>query len=142
MASDLGIPRLSKIERGEDFWRLMDELADDKSGFVHNKTILVDAFRQGKLFGLRVEETDAMFKRQAWKDTVFCKGSYYLLPCLCIRHGVRGSYIATIIWTHSRARRKGFARTLVKLLKIKEADTPLPESTDFWDAMGIYPKIS
>mgnify|MGYP000353751366 CR=1 FL=1 len=44
---------------------------------------------------------------------------------------------AIIIWTHTRARRNGFAKKLVNLLNIQYAYNPLPESIDFWKACNI-----
>jgi|TARA_B110000037_G_C17040249_1_gene473357 hypothetical protein len=34
---DWGEIKLAKINSGNDFWCLMDELYDDQSGFIHNK---------------------------------------------------------------------------------------------------------
>jgi hypothetical protein len=88
------------IESGYDFWALFDELVDDESGFVNNRGIIANAYREGQLFGLRLSETDSMRNRQARTDPIFCAGSYnYLLPTFCVT-GAEGT--CDIIWTHTR----------------------------------------
>jgi len=131
--ADWGDLRVVQIEAGADFWHLLDALVDDRSGFWHNRRILADAFRLGQLYGLRVDETDAMVTRKARKDAAFCPGSYFLLPCFCVKVDAA----VEIIWTHSRVRRRGCARTLVWDLEILEALHPLPESEEFWRSCGI-----
>lgn len=125
---------VTRIEDASDFWCLFDELFDDDSGFVHNRDVLLDAFKSGNLYGLRVEETKLM-RRDHPLFAVDAYGSYswYLLPCLCVKR----DNIAEIIWTHTRARRNGFAKKMVEQLGITKANHPLPESKDFWRAVGI-----
>jgi len=113
-----------------DFWSIMDELYievcnSDGTGFWHNRGTILDAYSKGNLYGLRVNETDEMFKRG------------YLLPCFCVKEGDE----AILLWTHTRARRRGFAKKLVELLEIKSADWPLPESLGFWQKCGIDPYV-
>jgi len=117
----------------EDFWSIYDEMENDNSGFLANRSIILDAWKAGNMYGLQVEETEAMYERQACYDRLFCARSYYLLPCFCIKNDNK----AEIIWTHSRARGKGFARKLVQMLNITEAYQPLPESIGFWEKCGI-----
>ena len=128
--NDWGEIKLIKIESGDDFWTLLDELKDDKSGFFCNKNVIVSAYKDGNLYGLQVEETDSMYERGARSDTIL---SWYLLPCFCIME----NNTAIIIWTHTRARKNGFAKKLVELLKIKYAYDPLPDSLDFWRKCNI-----
>lgn len=130
-----------------DFWSIMDELYievcnSDGTGFWHNRGTILDAYSKGNLYGLRVDETDAMFKRGAMGDPVFCRQlngavSWYLLPCFCVKEGDE----AILLWTHTRARRRGFAKKLVELLEIKSAYWPLPESLGFWQKCGIDPYV-
>jgi hypothetical protein len=121
-----------KIEREADFWALYDELVNDKSGFLANRSSLLEAYREGNLYSLGVCETDAMRK----SDPIFCPETDYLLPCLCIR---RGS-VAEIVWTHTRARRLGLGRRLVNLLGITGARRVMPESEIFWGRLGFLPE--
>ena len=131
-----------------DFWSIMDELYievcnSDGTGFWHNRGTILDAYSKGNLYGLRVDETHEMFKRgNARDDPVFCKQltgevSWYLLPCFCVKKGDE----AILLWTHARARRRGFAKKLVELLNIKRAYYPLPESLGFWQKCGIDPYL-
>jgi len=124
---------LQKIDNAFDFWALIDELASDDSEFIYNKETLLDSYVSGNLYGLRITESTPMYKSMTRGHPLFCKDSFYLLPCLCVKNDEK----AVIIWTHSRARKMGFAKLLVKLLNIKYADTPLPESIGFWKKIGI-----
>lgn len=128
---DWGPIRLEKVDDANTFWALISSLHDDNSGFVHNKGLILDAYCSGNLFTLRVRETDRMYERGAGRDPIFCMpGPLYVLPCLCVRDGVK----ADIVWTHSKARRNGFAKKLIRLLGIVEADNRLPGSEAFWEA--------
>lgn len=125
--------KLVQIEEGNEFWNLIDELIDDESGFMFNRNILVEAYKNGNLFGLRVNETESMYKRGARSDDIFCKDSYYLLPCFCIKEGDK----AIILWVHTKARLNGFAKLLIRLLDIKRTSYQLPESVGFWKKLNI-----
>ena len=94
---------------------------------------ILDAFQSGNLF-----EPKDMYQRGARNDPVFCRDyrgclSFYLLPCLC----VFDNEILSIIWAHSRARKRGLATTLLKLLNVKTISNPLPESLEFWEKSGF-----
>lgn len=135
---DWGEIKLLKVgfEDGSDFWCIYDELCDDKSEFLNNRTYILDAYKNGNLYGLRVNESDQMYKRGAYLDTIFCKDSFYLLPCFCIKEDNN----AIIIWTHTRARRMGFAKTLIKLLNIEYAKPPILTGSDqFWTKCNVKP---
>lgn len=140
--TDYGNIELININETDDFWSLYDELVADKSCFIHNRNTLLEAFKEDRLYGLRIEETDSMFKRRARQDDVFCKNaSLYLLPCLCIVNNEHTKII--IIWTHTRARRRGFAKKMVEMITKQECSAPmipsypLPDSILFWNACGF-----
>jgi hypothetical protein len=130
--NEWGEIKLTQID-SDDFWYLFYELCDDKSGFLDNKKTILEAYKDGKLYGLRVNETNQMYKRGVRRDTIFCENSWYLLPCFCVKEDNK----AIIIWTHSRARKMGFAKKLVKLLNIEFAVNPLPESIEFWKKCNV-----
>lgn len=132
---DWGEICLTKIDSG-DFWRIIDELIDDNSGFIHNKETILDGFKDNRLYGLRVNETDSMYKNDVFLDKIFCKNSWYLLPCFCMM-AKDSDVTVDIMWVHSRARGKGFGREMVKLLNIQYADTPLQSSLGFWERCGV-----
>ena len=128
---------LHKIEEPSYFWGLFDELLDDQSEFICNKDTILEAYKNGNMYGLMVEETDGMYKNLENED-LFChdmsgERQGYLLPCFCITN----DSTAIIIWTHTRARRKGFATKLVNLLKIECVQLSLPESINFWKSCNI-----
>ena len=129
---DWGEIKVARID-SNDFWRLFDELCDDKSGFFYNRSTILEAYKNETLYGLRVSETDSMYERGARMDNIFGEDSWYLLPCFCIKEDNK----AIIIWTHTRARKLGFARKMVELLKIEFAWNPLPESIGFWDKCNV-----
>lgn len=145
--NDWGRIQLVQIT-ADEFWYLFYELCDDKSGFLNNKRTILQAYKDGTLYGLCVSETPGMCERDARLDDVFCKiyespddgtgGKYcdvsqYLLPCFCVAENSK----AVILWTHPRARKRGFARTLVELLHILYVWNPLPESIGFWERCNI-----
>jgi hypothetical protein len=127
--------KLCQIDEN-DFWCLIDELFDDKSGFCNNRRTILEAYKNDNLYGLRVDETDKMYENRERENNIFCKYSWYLLPCFCVKE----SNNAIIIWTHSRARKMGFAKKLVNLLDIKYASNPLPDSLDFWRKCNVETK--
>ena len=136
---DWGKVIIHKIETGDDVLILFNELVNDNSGFIHNMSFLLDAFKDGNLYGLSVIETNDMFERNARIDKEFCKdinghpAGWYLLPCLCVKNGDK----CELIWSHTRIRNRGFARTLIQLLQLKYASNVLLESSGFWDKCNV-----
>jgi hypothetical protein len=127
---DWGELKLVQID-SNDFWCLYYELSNDKSGVLCNRTEILEAYKDGNLYGLTVDETKLMYARDAHTDKIFCDNSHYLLPCLCVKE----NNSAKFIWIHTRARRMGIAKKLIELLQIKYAWKPLPASLDFWKKM-------
>ena len=135
---DWGEIKLVQIDDPSEFWELIDELCDDKSGFYHNRKTLLEAYKNGNLYGLRVHETKQMYRKGARMDKIFCCDSFgcpswYLLPCLCVKE----NNTAIIIWRHTRERKMGFAKKLVSSLCIERADNPLPDSIGFWRKCNV-----
>ena len=126
---------LYRVKHSEAFWCLMDELNNDSSGFLHNRATILDAYVNGNLYGLQLNENKHYDLNPF--DSIYCNCyiscQYYLFPCFCIKENDK----AIIIWTHTRARNKGFAKKLVELLKIKSVYNPLPESIGFWEKCNI-----
>lgn len=110
--------RIKKIKDGDCFWRLYSELEDDTSGYLNSRSDLVEAFKEENLYGLEIKGNDL----------------YFLLPCLCI---VKDSTVS-VVWTHTRARRKGFGIMLMKLLKVRNVYNPSLDSIPFWKACGLH----
>lgn len=125
--------KLEQITDGDDFWCLINELIDDKSGFMCNKSMIVEAYKHGNLYGLRMNETNLMYKNDARAHKIFCKDSFYLLPCFCIKDDQE----AIILWVHTRARLNGFGKLLIQELGIKVTRNLLHDSIGFWEKLNI-----
>jgi hypothetical protein len=97
-----------------DLQAILSELKFDVFEFHVN--IVLDAWETGDLYGLEVTETDSMNNRNARKDDIFCVNTSYLLPCFCIKQ----DNIVALLWTHPRAREKGFATKLLADLKLEK----------------------
>lgn len=135
MEKDWGELKLTTFN-GCDLLLLFNEMIEDQSDFVHNFGSILDAFKVGNLYGLCVDETQEMFDKNEQSNPIFIQSTQYLLPCFCI---VDEDHV-DLIWTHSRARRCGFARKMVELLNITNARNPLPGSESFWEKCGIPTK--
>jgi hypothetical protein len=129
--SDYGEINLIKIEASDEFWAIMDELVDDGSGFVANRGMILDAYSMGNLFGLCASGVVSGAKLEC--ESIFCDVGKCLIPCFCVKDGCR----AILIWTHTRARNRGFAKRMVELLEITTAYFPIPDSIGFWEKCGI-----
>jgi ribosomal protein S18 acetylase RimI-like enzyme len=140
--ADWGGIALHPVVSSGDFFSLMDELADDESDFMHDRNMLLDAFVEHNLYSLRVTETPSMFERFAGADPVFCSPTtvttFYMLPCFCIVD--EGTVYC--VWTHSRARRRGFGWHMVKLSRATTVYRPISEYAGFWRACGLAVKNS
>jgi ribosomal protein S18 acetylase RimI-like enzyme len=138
MQADYGRIYLSQIDDAKTLWRLIDSLKDDGCGFVHNIPELIEAYKYNKLYGLRVDDTDAMIERGARKDPIFVPGSLYLLPCFVvldkeIDFSVKEPHTAYMIWVHKNWRRLGLGTQMVRQANVRKAHEPLEESMDFWN---------
>jgi hypothetical protein len=129
------------IERSEDFWALFDEMVDDQCSFLHNRSTILDSFKNKNLYGLILEENDYLWNNRNQLNPIdnqlFCRdriSSLYLFPLFCIKEN---NNECLFIWNHSRNRRKGLAKKLVQLLKIEKIWNPLQDSLPFWESCGI-----
>ena len=106
---DWGTIHLLQIVDGNDFCCILEEMND---GTVIHKHRFAEAYRDGNLFGLYVEETDDMFSREAYNDPIFCQNSSYLLPCTAIK---RNGFIQSV-WSHERVKGYRFEKHLIRML--------------------------
>lgn len=127
------------VSTSQQFWAIIDEIQNDKSNFWYNRNSLLDAYHEGRVYRMTVEENDFMFERRAYNDPIFCRTYYdehifYTLPAFCTWK--RGEdNVCEMIWTHSRARRLGIGRAFVEQLEIVRADRPIEDAKPFWDAV-------
>ncbi len=111
----------------------MDELQNDASPFWNNRAILLDAFVDKRLYGLKIED---LVEDQ--EDPIFARSNdgivaHRLLPCLCVV-GKVDEESCEIVWVHTRARRLGIASAMLNQLFIQSAHNELEQAKPFWDA--------
>ena len=121
-------------------------------GFYHNRAWIIDAYKQGCLFGLQVSENYAMYKdkdsrmnpifmkkRRAWPfsvNTGQCDFSHSI-PCFAVVEDKANGKECSMLWVAERARNYGFGSTLVRERAVTYASDVLIESTGFWDKVGF-----
>ena len=44
---------------------ILEELTDDKSGFLYNMSVIFEAFKKERLYGITITETDQMYEYRA-----------------------------------------------------------------------------
>ena len=137
---DWGDIHLCEITSGDDFWSLFYELSDyevmceesnnNTSTNVFNKSLFIESYKYGNLFGLYVDETKDMNKRKAYNDNIFCKYTYYLLPCFCIRK----KHVIINIWVHPRIKRHNFGSVIIEtILKMNQLDYTENDDNEYHD---------
>lgn len=109
---DWGEIKLLNIDNGWDFWCLFDALCKESS-LLYDRTQIVDAYKNGNLYGLKVKETEEMNARSAMMDKIFLN-CLYLLPCLCIKEDKKIAFL----WIHHSAQNIGIDKKFTELLRI------------------------
>ena len=136
-----GDARLQKVDTPETFWRIFDELCMEGSDFVHNRGQLLDAYSEGALFTLVVDENDHMCSTEAGRSSLLMRESTscYELPCFCIVYNNE----CNILWVATRARRRGIASMLMTSLTVTSlrGGEMLPGSEPFWEHYFTTAKI-
>ena len=145
-------------ELGDELRDNMDDAASPSEnmslppGFYHNRAWIIDAYRQGCLFGLQVSENYAMYedkdsrmnpifmkKRRAWPfsvNTGQCDPSHSL-PCFAVVEDKAGGKECSLLWVAERARGYGFGSALVGDCDVTHASNVLIGSTGFWKEIGF-----
>lgn len=126
------------IEGAHEMVTALDQLTADESGFLHNRNWLLNAWRKGNLYTMRIKETDQLYKdhelRLALGYFLGAKPSWLNLPVLCER--IDGD-VCEILWVAKHVRRLGLGRDLVRSLGIKRASHVLDQSRGFWERIGV-----
>ena len=100
-----------------------------RSNFIEYRTNVLNAFYDDCLYGLRTY-CDGI------EDNVYCDNrDNDLLPLFC---AVYEEGVCGLIWTAKRARKRGFATEIIKLLNINTVDSPM--SND--NAIGLWNKLN
>ena len=114
-----------QITRGEEVVYLLDKLKDDNSDFLHNRSVILDAFKNNCLYGLTLKDNKEYFKLYSVEPT------QSILPCFCVIDDVNKN-TAILFWVYSRMRLRGLGRIMVDFFNIRYAFSISPESTEFW----------
>jgi len=114
----------------DDLAGFIRELYDANSGFLHNISVLYDGFAAGRLFGLRLEETEDMLRYKGHHAMFMQLRPLWTLPAFCC---LDESGAVDLLWVHPRVRRRGLASAFLHQLDVTQATVILPESKGFWD---------
>jgi len=133
---------LVSIEDEEHFFQLYDALLLHNSGFVHNRTLLLAAWKRGgELYTLRIKETDELFANFTLRQEIAVftdpqnpHPSRINLPVFCWRDD---GDACVMLWTAPHIRRLGLAKELLGLLGITRAYNVMHESRSFWEHLAI-----
>lgn len=126
------------IEDADDMVTALDQLTADESGFLHNRDWLLDAWRKGNLYTMRIKQTEELYKDHELRGAL----GYFLgvpphglnLPVLC---GCIDGDACEILWVAKHVRKLGLGRDLVRSLGIKRAPRVLDQSRGFWVRIGV-----
>jgi GNAT superfamily N-acetyltransferase len=127
--------KVEKVKNAVSFFALLEECGP--GGFYHNRTSLLKGYTDGLLYTVAGEAAEGEYDDPIWAkfniDVPACyhgaSGRRHILPCFCLVEADS----CDIIWVHPRIRKQGVATLLLKSLKIKHANHPLPESKEFWE---------
>ena len=118
------------VDGAKTLQHVIRELYHDNSGFLHNMSVLFDGFAMGRLYGLRLAETDDMYKHTGHHPMFMQSRFPWTLPAFCC---LDETGAVDIIWVHSRVRHKGLASAFLHQLDVTRATVIVPESKGFWD---------
>jgi len=97
----------TEVDGSETLKCLIREMYDANSGFLHNLCFIFECFAAGRLYGIRLEETEAMSEYKGCESIFMQVQHPWTLPAFCCLNKDGG---VEILWVHPRARHNGFAR--------------------------------
>lgn len=134
---------------------ILDELKEEYDEFGdpclwHGRQVLMQAWKENRLYGLKLIETDALYA-MSWVDADGSKPksglarhfmynqqtghSEYILPCF-MTSGDRVDEVQ-MIWVAPRVRRMKLGSLLEQWHPHSLAQQTVPEARDFWTALGF-----
>ena len=135
-------------ERGFDpsaaFCSLLDELKVEleeeqgNGGFYHNRSSLLNAYGESRMYGLCAYWSEEMVEHQSFDDPIFVTTKHFtehrMLPCFIVleQEWDLEPSVCTFIWTAKRARNKGMANYMLDFFDVRSADRPLSDANAFW----------
>jgi hypothetical protein len=123
-------PNSDIVNGAKTLQHVIRELYHDNSGFLHNMSDLFDGFAAGRLYGLRLEETEDMFRYKGHHPMFMQSRPPWTLPAFCC---LSETGAVDLLWVHPRACKRGFASAFLHQLDVTQATVILPESKGFWD---------
>jgi hypothetical protein len=99
-------PTATEVNGAETLQCLIREMYNANSGFLHNLCFIFECFAAGRLHGIRLEETEAMFQYKGCEPIFMQFHCPWTLPAFCCLNKDGG---IEILWVHPRARHHGFA---------------------------------
>jgi hypothetical protein len=97
-------PSSTEVDGPQTLKCLIREMYDANSGFLHNLCFIFECFAAGRLYGIRLEETEAMFQYKGCEPIFMQLRSPWTLPAFCCLDKDGG---IEILWVHPRARHNG-----------------------------------
>ena len=125
-----------QITKGTDFWAILQDMGEQDDPYLFNCNLLVEAYRDGNMYGLtfNADDYEHSLQEQPLTDKdCFCTNSTYLFSAMCIKE----DNIAIALWIHPKIRRLGIATAFIELLHITGAHKPLRNTETFWRRAGF-----
>jgi len=126
------------------FWGIIDQLRheiEDKPheekhlGFYHNRKFLAEAYKEGRMYICKTEDTHEVDKRHEELKPYLADYRDLLSFCVLDSDGE-----VFIIWTHPDLRHCGCAKTFIRHFKIKTVTGIVEGSEGFWKKVGVKVK--
>jgi len=120
-------------------WSENDKNGRPNKGFLHNQSMILEAFVKGRLYGLCMPETRMMSENVAPNDPHFMTSGFtglsYRFPVFCV---VDEDKRVDILWVAARMRRRGLGTRMVECLKTQGVSGALfvEHALPFWQRMG------
>jgi hypothetical protein len=105
------------ITQPDFFWELKNELDNDmiKYDYCINIDLLINSYKYEELYGIMIDDTNSVYKKELYNENIFCKNIEYLFPCLCIK----SNNVITLLWTHPKIKRFRFEKKMIEILYSK-----------------------
>jgi hypothetical protein len=120
-----------------EFWSLMDLLSNEESEFIHNRSTILQAFKEDHMYVVCGLETDENFASEARRSPIFMwtqEGGLYTLPAFCV---LTPDNKVLIIWVSQKARRQGIGSTLLRLCGTTTPCPPILSGSEaFWSSFS------
>lgn len=109
-------PNSSEVDGCETLTCLIREMYAANCAFLHNLSLIFECFAAGRLYGLRLEETQAMWEHQGCEPIFMQMRSPWTLPAFCC---VDKDGCVELLWVHPRARHNGFVGIFARQLGLE-----------------------